>query len=191
MAIRCKRWRVCQGCARWKRWHLVCRFAAGIEQADPSRPATFVTLTFKAQDAPTEDDAHAALRELVKRLRKADRLGYYGWVLQRTKVGTLHYHLIAEVPWMDDKLEGWRADVGASGFGIQNKILTAQPKHGAYCARYIATGVADLQPFRRAYSFSRSFPKVPAYTDPNDAMALALGMEVDPCDWVPGYLLRL
>lgn len=125
------------------------------------------------------------------RLRRRGLLGYYGWVLQRTKAGTLHFHGVGEMPWMDDGLLKWRKLLTASGFGMQNKLLPAAPAHASYCARYISTGLADLGAFRRAYSFSRDFPQVPAYVNPNDAVALALGMEVDPCEWVPGYLLRL
>lgn len=191
MSIRCKRWRVCQGCARWMRWRIISRFVAGIEHADPDRPAKFFTLTFPAAQDPTEAEAHAALRGLVARLRRRDLLGYYGWVLQRTKAGTLHYHGIAEMPWMDDGLALWRGLVTAAGFGVQQQLLRALPAHSGYCARYISTGLADMEPFHRAYSFSQGFPPVPAYTDPNDLAAAAMGLERDPCEWVPGYLLRL
>jgi hypothetical protein len=141
--------------------------------------------------APTEADAHAALRKLVARLRRRDLLGYYGWVLHRTQAGTLHYHGIAELPWFTDKLALWRTLVVASGFGPQQHLDWAKPEHGKYCARYVSTGLADLQPLRRAYSFSRDFPQVPAWVDPNDAVAAEVGMDPDPCAWVPGWLMRI
>lgn len=62
----------------------------------------FFTLTFPADRAPSEDDAHAALRALTRRLRYRHYLGPYGWVLQRTRRGTLHHHGIAHLPWFDD-----------------------------------------------------------------------------------------
>lgn len=159
ISVPCGRWRECPGCARRLGWKLHLRFLAGIEKVDPPYIPDFFTLTFPKSRAPGEDEAHECLRSLVKRLRYRDLLGSFGWVLQRQQNGTLHYHGIAHMPWMNDGLEEWRKLIVASGFGVQNKLERARPKHAGYCSRYIGRSLAQLTPLRRAYSFSPKFPK--------------------------------
>lgn len=157
--VPCGRWRTCPGCGRRLQWRLRQRFLAGMaETPDPLR-AMFFTATFPLDQAPDEDGAHRSLRSLVRRLRYRGKLGAYGWVLQRQANGTLHYHGIAHMPWFDDGLAEWRRLLVASGFGVQNKLVVARPEHAAYCARYISARLATLAPLRRAYSFSRDFPR--------------------------------
>ena len=147
------------------------------------------------------------MRKLVATLRRAGYLGAYGWVLQRTKRQTLHYHVVMHLPWLDG-LEEWRRIVTESGFGPQNKLAVADVRAAAYVSRYISTGLASLAPLRRAYGFSRDFPKT-AYAEgqallsikgpavcendrvaPTDAdlveLAVRFGIEAeDGCEWVP------
>lgn len=212
IAVRCGRWRTCPGCAVWKQWTLAQRFVAGIERAPQGRLPMFVTLTFPAAQAPDEDAAHAALRSLVGRLRYRGYLGAYGWVLQRTRKGTLHYHGIFHLPWFRDGLAEWRDLIVKSGFGIQNRLEVARRKHAGYCARYISTRAATLGRLRRAYGFSRDFPRsefeteralllirgrgdddgAAMPTDDLDELAHLCGVEPDPdaCAWVPSAELR-
>lgn len=119
----------------------------------------FFTLTFPADRAPDESEAHNCWRSLVGRLRYREQLGAYGWVLQRQLGGTLHYHGIAHMPWQRDGLAEWRKLIVDSGFGPQNYLVLADPEHAAYCARYISRNLASLARLRRAYSFSPSFPR--------------------------------
>jgi len=175
-----------------KQWELAQRFIAGIENVEAPLLPMFFTLTFPAMNAPDEDAAQAALRSLVRRLRHRGYLGPYGWVLQRQRNGTLHFHGIAHMPWFDDGLVEWRSLLIASGFGVQNKLVRAERKHASYCARYIATRLADLAPLRRAYSFSRDFPQS-AWTVEKARradLAASIGMEPE-CEWYPEYLTRL
>jgi hypothetical protein len=190
--VPCGRWRTCEGCALRKQWELTQRFIAGIEgAADPLR-AMFFTLTFPLAAAPNEAEAQAALRSLVRRLRHRDRLGAYGWVLQRQHNGTLHFHGIAHMQWMDDGLAEWRRLIIASGFGPQNRLVLAEPQHAGYCARYVSGRMASLAPLRRAFSFSRDFPKSEWTVERarRAELAATIGM-VAECDWVPEYLTRL
>ena len=122
---------------------------------------TFLTLTFPADRALDETEAQRCWRSLVRRLRYRKVLGEYGFVLQRTRRGTLHFHSIAQMLWMDDGLEEWRTLIAASGFGVQNKLVVAEPSHVGYLTRYISSGLAELAPLRRAYAFSRNFPVSP------------------------------
>jgi hypothetical protein len=150
----------------------------------------FFTLTFPASRAPDETSAHTALRSLVSRLNRRNYLGYYGWVLQRQKNQTLHYHGVMTLPFFTDSLAEFRALIVASGFGVQNKLVVAEKEHARYCSKYISTRLATLAPLRRAYGFSRDFPR-PASVVERELLATEYGVVPDdPCDWVPSYQLR-
>lgn len=187
LLLPCKKWRTCEGCALRLQNELSSRFQRAIVEAPSGRPAKFFTLTFPASQAPDEAEAHRALRSLIRRLRHRDLLGEYGWVLQRTRQGVLHYHGVAHMPWLD--MEQWRALVIASGFGRIQNLQVAQPKHAHYCSNYISTRLADLAPLRRAYGFSQSFPlslREQERRERQEAGAL-IGMTSE-CEWVPGWL---
>jgi len=141
-----------------KQWEVRQRFMAGIDPANvpDGLRAMFFTLTFA--DDVSEGEAQAAWRKLVGRLRHRDMLGAYGWTLQRTKAGRLHLHGIADMPWQRDRLALWRELITASGFGVQNRLEVANPAHAGYCARYITRKLAEVEPLRRAFSFSQDFP---------------------------------
>lgn len=150
----------------------------------------FFTLTFPLATAPDEDEAHRAWRSLVARLRYRGYLGEYGWVLQRQKQGTLHFHGIAHLPWFSDGLAEWRQLILKSGFGVQNKLVVADLQHAGYCAKYISTRLAELAPLRRAYGFSAGFPRAKALSDRTE-LAERYGIVLDSdCAWVPSYELR-
>lgn len=189
--VPCGRWRTCAGCGRRKFWDIRQRLLVGIEQVPPGLCADFFTLTFRHANAPSETEAQRALRSLTRRLRYRGYLHALGWVLHRQRNGTLHFHGIAWLPWVDDDLAEWRALLVASGFGPQNKLVPARPSHAGYCARYISTRLADLAPKRRAYSFSRDFPRT-AYDLQRREFAEAaalIGMRAE-CEWVPTWATR-
>lgn len=192
ISVRCGRWRTCEGCARRKSYELRQRFLAGIEQVQPPHLPMFFTLTFPASWAPTEDQAHTALRALTRRLRYRDLLGPYGWCLhtQANQARTLHYHGIAHMPWMEDDLAEWRELLVASGFGRINRLVIAKPAHAAYIARYLSHKLARLAALRRAYSFSRDFP-LSAWESERRRVAALLAAEgfQSECEWVPGHQL--
>ncbi len=148
------------------------------------KQAMFFTLTFPAQNAPDENEAQRCWRSLTRRLRYRDLLGEYGFVLQRTKQETLHFHGIAHMPWMEDDLAEWRALLTASGFSVQNKLVVAEPSHAGYVTRYISTRLADLAPLRRAYGFSRRFPEAHAARERQVEQALLAELGAAPhCHW--------
>lgn len=192
--LRCKRWRLCPGCALRLGWELQKRFGEGIRQAPrPDLHAMFFTLTFP-HDA-SEDDAHAALRSLVARLRYRELLTEFGWVLQRgkpsahSKLGHLHYHGVAWMPWMSDDLKQWRDLLARSGFG-RNQLVIAEPRHAAYISRYVSARLADLSRCRRAYGFSKNFPQTPWVAEQRRIAEVGRAIGLTPeCQWVPSYLL--
>ncbi len=149
----------------------------------------FFTLTFPLTRAPDEDEAHRAWRSLVARLRYRGYLGAYGWVLQRQRNGTLHFHGISHLPWFADGLAEWRELLVKSGFGVQNKLVVAERQHAGYCAKYISTRLAELAPLRRAYGFSADFPLAKALTD-RAVLEERYGIVPDSdCVWTPSYEL--
>ena len=125
ISVRCGRWRSCPGCSLWKQWTLKQRFIAGIEDVPAGKMPMFFTLTFPLDHAPDEDEAHRAWRSLVARLRYRGYLDAYGWVLQRQRNETLHFHGIAHLPWFADGLAEWRELLVKSRFGVQNKLVVA------------------------------------------------------------------
>jgi len=191
MAIRCKRWRSCRGCALWKQWQLTTRFLAGIAAVPDGKLPMFFTLTFPAALAPSEEEAHARWRTLYRAMRDLDYLGEFGWVLQRQKNGTLHYHGIAHMPWSDDDLGLWRHLIAYSGFGPQQQLVVAKPTHARYCCRYISTRLAALASCKRAYSFTPGYPKPPERRDEMEEFLATLGIVPERCDWVPSWWLRV
>ena len=181
ISVPCGRWRECAACEISLRWKLFNRFTQAIEDPPAGRQANFFTLTFPASQAPSEEEAHQALRSLVRRLRYRGLLGAYGWVLHRQKNGTLHYHGIAHMTYMDDDLKLWRRLVKASGFGIQNKLVKARPDHARYCSKYLSRGLANVARLRRAYSFSREFPEGKTKWQKIDELLAQYGIVDD--DW--------
>jgi hypothetical protein len=188
--VPCRRWRHCEGCARRLQGELVARFVRSIEEAPDELPDKFFTVTFPNSRAPDETEAHRALRSLTRRLRHRELLDQYGWVLQRQRNGTLHYHgLMTGMPFMDDGLALWRELVVASGFGPIQNLQQAKREHASYCARYISTRLAKLAPLHRAYGFSQGFPQAPiveARRAREEAGAL-IGM-ASTCEWVPAHV---
>jgi len=190
ITVRCKRWRACPGCALWKQVTLTQRLVAGVENVPADKMPMFFTLTFPLARAPDELEAHRAWRSLVARLRYREYLGAYGWVLQRQRNGTLHFHGIAHLPWFADGLAEWRELLVKSGLGVQNKLLVAERQHAGYCAKYISTRLAGLAPLHRAYGFSAGFPQPKAVTD-RALLAQQYGIVLDSdCEWAPSYELR-
>ena len=208
ISVPCGRWKTCVGCRIRKTWEIRSRFLAGIERVPDGKKAQFITLTFPRDHAPSEDQAHKALRSLVARLRYRGYLGGYGWVLQRQSngsgnkspqesrgelPGSLHYHGVFHLPWFDDDLEEWRRLVIASGFGPQQNIKLAKAKHAGYISSYISSRLANLNPVRRAFSFSRGFPRsefdIEKRTKKEQKMLWAeLGVHPD-CDWLPSAIV--
>lgn len=188
ISVPCGRWRDCPGCGRRLQWRLRTRFLEGIKEVPQGKLPMFFTLTFEADNAPDEQAAHRALRALVRRLRYRDYLGAYGWVLHRQKNGTLHYHGIAHMPWFDDSLAEWRELIRASGFGIQNRLVQAEPEHAGYCTRYISTRLAELAPLRRAYAFSREFP-TPSWQAERSTVNRILAEISGRCSWEPSSMV--
>jgi len=184
--VPCGRWRQCPACARRLQYKLRNRFLAGIEQVPAGRYPMFLTLTFPTEHDPEIDEAQKCWRSLVRRLRHRDLLGEYGIVWQRTKAGVLHVHGIAHMPFMSDSLAEWRRLIVSSGFGVQNKLVIAEPSHAGYVTRYISTRLANLADGRRAYQFSRRFPQpqhVQQRRELDDALR-SIGARPQ-CSWEP------
>jgi hypothetical protein len=151
----------------------------------------FFTLTFPVSAAPDESEAQRALRSLLGRLKYRQRLGCYGWVLQRQKNESLHFHGIAHLVYFSD-LALWRDLIVKSGFGVQNRLVVAADRHAGYIAKYISrrNGLAVLAPLRRAYGFSADFPQARVLTERAELAERFGVVRDDACSWTPSYTLR-
>lgn len=93
--------------------------------------------------------------------------------------------------WMNDGLKEWRSLIEKSGFGIQNKLLVAQPSHAGYCSRYIASNLAELAALRRAFSFSKEFPLSQWEQKRRDDKQHWADLDAVPlCEWIPAGQMR-
>ena len=74
----------------------------------------------------------------------------------------------------------------ASGFGVQNRFVVAEPSHAGYVTRYISARLPDLAPLRRADGFSRRFLRAQSVKDQQEAeeVLAELGAEQE-CHWEP------
>lgn len=73
---------------------------------------------------------------------------------------------------------------------MQQKLVQALPPHGGLLRPDVSTGLADMQPLHRAYSFSRDFSPDPGAERSGRGRRRSDGLHVDPCERVPGYLVR-
>lgn len=100
--VPCKRWR-CSECGKGKRAEalkLIRAIAATGQAWDPRQPLRLITLTrprAKPNDLSDRDDCRRAsedVRELIKAWRRGGRTLEYARVLERTKRGRIHVHLL-------------------------------------------------------------------------------------------------
>lgn len=116
----CKRWS-CEYCGRGKRAEALKLIRHGAQlglMARPRQPLRFVTLT-RPRDKPNhlddrQDamDASADVRELVKAWRRRGRQLEYVRVLERTKRGRIHVHLLTWGDYIPKCIDAGRASRG-------------------------------------------------------------------------------
>ena len=121
--IRCKRWS-CPHCGQRKMTHFAHRVAA-------ARPTRFITLTCanRRYETPREayDDTRRALSKLTTRIRKNYGEFEYFRILETTRKGWPHYHLIARSPYIPqpDLSKRWASLTGATIVHIRQVDKTA------------------------------------------------------------------
>jgi hypothetical protein len=162
LGLPCGSWR-CEACAARRRRQVMRRLAMGLEGA---RHPKFLTLTSPAGDSP-----EASMRLLSRRFEKLRRLvrrtGYrgefeYGGVVELTKLGAAHFHVLFRGPFITQA--AWSRMAMEAGFG---QIVWIKKASSARVAGYVTkalpgyltkdqTGPAFPRHFRRV-RFSRGW----------------------------------
>ncbi|MCH7687825.1 MAG: hypothetical protein IH899_14270, partial [Planctomycetes bacterium] len=127
--IRCKRW-TCPHCGQRKMTH----FAHEVSRAKPNRLIT-LTIATRLYTHPREayDKTRRALPKLTTQLRKAHGEFEYFRVLEATKKGWPHYHLVTRCPYISQSelSHRWNKLTGAPIVDVR------QIKKAAHVYRYV------------------------------------------------------
>lgn len=140
----------------------------------------FLTLTYPASKFTHNDpekSSNQALKNFLNNLRTNYGLKGYVWVKELTKIGTPHYHMIIDLPYVDIRKLN---DIWAHNAGIVSKCcVRSDPDHGLivktaeqagfYVCKYI-TKIRDNCTFdKRVYTISNSW-QIPPITIQDDTM---------------------
>jgi len=157
----CCRW-ACQTCGPRKARRLRRR----LELTTPTR---LLTLTLRADQNATPQDqlrkANRAWSILWRRFRRlfGEKAAGYAKIVELTKAGTPHLHIVANVPYISQRAlsHAWRALTGSFIVDIR-KVRRASGLAG-YLTAYL-TKALDVPPGMRKWSASRGFvPPEPPY----------------------------
>lgn len=162
-ALRCNQWQ-CPYCGQRRAFQLAIR----CEQAEPTK---FITLTIQPKFFQTPREAYDQTRRKVSDFAKVLRLGgrtfEYLKVLEATKKGWPHYHLIARTPYVPQKLLSveWAKLTGAPIVDVR----AVKKKEGVfkYVLKYLCKQ-AYIPWTNRRVSWSRDFFPTKEPTEPID-----------------------
>lgn len=128
----------------------------------------FLTLTYPASKF-THEDPEKSSNEPVKRYLNNLRTNYgmkgYAWVKELTKIGTPHYHLLADLPFIKiEKLNSmWEKNAGIHSNNCvthdeENGLVVDSPERaGFYVAKYISKMKGETMFDKRVYAISNSW----------------------------------
>lgn len=163
VTLKCRSW-TCELCQPDRKRDLIALAKGG-------RPKVFITLTVNpARSADPVARARVlvkAWRLIVKRAKK--RHGYkklpYFCVFEATKAGEPHLHILADVPWLDQKwLSRQMADIAGAPIVDIRKIRS--PSHIAhYVAKYIGKAPQKFGTLKR-YWYTRGWEVDPYKPEP-------------------------
>lgn len=150
----CRSWS-CDLCAPKRVKQLVAQAIAG----DPRR---FLTLTVSPEAGETPLDRHAALMRawhlFVKRVRRLPGFGsfQYLWVVEATKAGEPHLHVLLRCGWIDQKLiSEWFDELARSPI-VDIRSISGVKHVAQYVAKYIVKNLARFENSKR-YFASREY----------------------------------
>jgi hypothetical protein len=140
--LRCKSW-LCAYCAPRRRSRLIKQGIAGT-------PNTIITLTLHSDWAENPDEAVKVLsrawriiRKRDARKRKARPIPFLA-VVEKTKNGTPHLHIICRCKWMDQKwLSNCMAEIADAPI-VHIKRIDHPGRVSGYCAKYISKDTAKI-----------------------------------------------
>lgn len=156
--LRCRSW-TCPDCAPRRRARL-------IAQAIGGKANTFLTLTLPAHRAVDKEEAVKELSRAWRIIRKREARKRKGKpipflaVVELTKAGTPHLHILARSKWIDHK---WLSDACAELLDapiVDIRRIKNRSGSVAYCAKYCGKDCAKIGTNKR-YWQSRDFPLKP------------------------------
>jgi len=153
----CKRW-TCPSCGPQKTSALCRR----IETAKPQRFITLTTARHAARNPrQVYDETRRQIPELIRELRKEKGEIEYCRVLETTKTGYPHYHLLVRSPWIDQEhlSKSWARL--STAFIVDIRRIDQRKEIASYVAKYLAK--QTVLPFtnRRVTQSRRFFPPPP------------------------------
>lgn len=140
--LRCKSWN-CDHCKPKRRKRLI-REALGGE------PNTFITLTLPAEWANKAQEAVKVLSRAWRIIRKRDARRRKGApipflaVVEKTKAGTPHLHIIARCKWIDQKWLSKCMEEIAEAPIVDVQRIDNPGRIGGYVAKYITKDTAKV-----------------------------------------------
>lgn len=162
ITLRCRSW-TCPDCQPKRRARL-------IAQAIGGEPNTFITLTLPSHRAADAEDAVKELsrawriiRKRDGRRRKAKPIPFLA-VVELTKAGTPHLHIIARCKWMDQAwLSNCMAEIAQAPI-VKIQRIDNKGRVAGYCAKYCGKDCAKIGTNKR-YWQSRDFNLKPKPED--------------------------
>ncbi|MCP4306253.1 MAG: hypothetical protein GY788_15575 [bacterium] len=162
--VRCKRY-TCEACGPQRRARIHKMIQQGVAYGRRRRrrdPARFITLTYPNKADASFDSAadmratSERFRRLVQIIRRHGLEFEYCRVLERTKKGRIHVHVLAWGDYLPNQLlQAWAHHVG---FGWVDIRAVKTPKRASrYMAKYLTKQGADYQwpKYARRFSYSR------------------------------------
>lgn len=163
--LRCRSWK-CQHC-RPKRSRLL------IADARAGHPDTFITLTLQADDPASRPDQVKALSRAWRCVRLAAMRKYnlkalpFLAVVEKTKRGTPHLHIVARVPWIDQKWLSQQMQRLVAAPIVDIRRIDRHRSVAAYIAKYIGKDPTQF-PGSKRYWQSRDFRVEPKHDKNSD-----------------------
>lgn len=189
----CKRYD-CEACGPKRRARLHKLIRAGVKygmETNPGSPPRFVTLTYPVREDRSFDsaaDMKAAsqdFRRVIQRLRRSGVVIEYGRVVERTRTGRIHIHVISWGSYIPKCTDRGRRARGlpygrgsgspcycteqrpciqraawAEGFGwVEVRKINSPKGASSYVAKYLSKQGSDHRwpKYARRFSYSRSF----------------------------------
>lgn len=152
--LSCRSWS-CDLCAEKRKKQLIALAKSG----EPNR---FLTLTVSPAAGDTPEDAYAVLMRawhlIIKRLRRDPRFEAieYLWVVEATKAGQPHLHILLRSPFLSQSLiSEWMSELASSPIVYIESIKTLK-QVANYVAKYVAKAPARFGSSKR-YFASRDY----------------------------------
>lgn len=148
----CKRWS-CEACCRVKAWTMGLR-------VNLAKPTKFLTLTCRRTDTMTARQAFDSTRRAVSELAKTIRLSHdefeFFRVLENTKAGWPHYHLLCRCDFLPHSMlrSRWKELTGNNILHIEK--IHDGPRAQDYVFKYICKQTV-IEYTSRRLSWSRHF----------------------------------